>query len=335
MSSYHAYNRLDTSPNHILEAAIHHFLMIRSRIHALLGMTGDFMSDYKTDTIIENTKVKLAEFYDDAMERLSEYFKSWLNTHKSHSNSTDAQKLKESIAEVRNSFKTLRIPRGPKYDNARIVSVQGTDLMEKTGKLSASLIIFAKSERACQSMEHIARVLSHAPRIGFAFACITPILVMGIKNGEVSDLVIKTFRRISALTDDLNTRIEKANKEMIRLSVDEIKEIRTLFKGIEDGIRAVVSVMEGRKLWSEHFLKLNVHEEQLKGWMATTDEMVDGQNRENISMMSYRTRLIMEKQKRYFRFLTFASFVNIGIVAAGLYFVFDIRQILMSDTPLI
>lgn len=329
MSSNHLHNRLDKE-NHIVEVAVQRFLEIRSRLDTLLGVTGDFISGRKTDTSFENTKIKLGEFYINAILRLGEYFKSLLNRFKSHRNTsslnTDAQKLKDSLAEVRNSFKTLHIPIGSKYDNSRIASEQGAELMEKIGKLSESLIFFSETESACQPLEQCTKVLSHAPRIGLAFALVTPILVMGIKNGEVSELVIKTFRRICILTDDLNARIEKANQEIIPLSGDEIGEIRTLLKGVEDGLQAVVSVMEGRTSRCERFMKLNIHEEKLKGWMTTTDEMLESQNREKISMMNYRTRFMMERQKRYFQVLTLATFVNIGVVAAGLFLLLDIRR---------
>lgn len=283
----------------------------------------------------EDTKVTLRKFYSEAIEYLFNKYKSPANTD---SLKEDAKDLNTSIRKARDKLRTITIPRNSKnYNGLLKVSCQGTKLMDRAKEVGESFsdIIGPNKDKGPEYLLRASEILSYAPLVGAGFALITPVLILAIKNVEVSDLVFETFRNISAIINKINEQMKKTNREKIPLSVDEVKTIRTLFYVIDEGIQAVISVIEGRESKFGRFLKLNVHKEALTGWIATTNKILDDQAKHNISMVSYRTRYMVEKQREHFKVLTLASFINIILAAAALYFVLDIRRIILADGPLV
>lgn len=288
----------------------------------------------------EDTKVTIRKFYSEANIKLTTLLEYLFNKYKSPSNTDslkeDAKDLNTSIRKARDKLRTIIIPRNSKnYNGLLKVSCQGTELMDKAWSVSESLGNIIDKDKGPEDLLRASEILAYAPLVGAGFALITPVLILAIKNVEVSDLVFETFRNISAIINKINEQMKKTKREKIPLSVDEVKTIRTLFKVIDEGIQAVISVIEGRESKFGRFLKLNIHKEALTGWIATTNKMLDDQAKHNISMVSYRTRYMVEKQREHFKVLTLASFINIILAAAGLYFVLDIRRIILADGPLV
>jgi hypothetical protein len=245
---------------------------------------------------------------------------SWLTNS---SLDADTKRLRESIdaSIVAIREEAEKIPRGSKYEQTRKFSTEGDDLMSR-----------CLNFKDVESMSQTAAIFSHAPLVGAAFALITPILVLYAKSAEVRDLVDTTLERISKITDVLIRRVKYANKEKIKLSVDEVEEIKVLFKILEDGIKALKAVVGGRKSRIGRLLKVNVHKESLRGWLTTTDRMIIDKSEEKVTMILYRSRYMKETLRQNFQVLTLASFVNIGLATAVLYFVLDLRRMLREHS---
>jgi len=277
----------------------------------------------KLNELYEDAKIKLEEMYEYAKPKPTGVLASWLtNSSLDRDNKRLRESIDASIVAIRKEAE--KIPRGSKFEQARKFSTEADSLMDRCFNF--------KEVTSLESIGHTAAIFSHAPLVGAAFAAVTPILVLYAKSAGVRNLVDETLETISKITDVLTRRVKYASKENILLSVDEVEEIKILFRVLEDGIKALETVVRGRKSRLGRLLKVDVHKEKLRGWLTTTDRMIIDKSEEKLTMISYRTRYMIETQRKYFQVLTLASFVNIGLVTAVLYFVLDLRLMLREHS---
>jgi len=151
----------------------------------------------------------------------------------------------------------------------------------------------------------------HTPLVGLAFAALHPVLKVREKDAETKQIVAETIGNIG----DLVKATTENMKDGFRLNAKELEEINMLLEMIEDGCDKLRIVVEDRKagFW-RRFGKSSRHQNSLKSWNNTVQHLLELQDRHQLNVVYYRTRLLLDRSKTHTVMLLFISATTLVVL---------------------